>query len=398
MENADKKWSVYIHTCKINQKTYVGITCKKPELRWGYEGSGYKKQAFYSAIQKYGWDNFEHKIIKDNLSEVEAKELEIDLIDKLQSHISKHGYNVSLGGDGYLGVDNHGEKNPMYGKHHSDETKNKIRAIHKGKVLRPAGWHHTEESRKKMSLAQKLTVRRENNYWHNHRNDKMIEAAVIANSKAVCQFDLDMELIKIYPSAMQAERETGIGHSNIAACCRYKSKTAKGYIWIYESELEKLTELKISLINNLENANKLLFGKSVYQFDMSLNFIQKFLSLHDAENATGISRASIAKACDGVFKTARGYIWRYEKDVPDIEKFKEEYVVDLNKQGKHVLQFDLNFNLIGKFISVADAARNVGIPRTSISKTCLGKQKTAGGYIWMFECDYADNKDSVKAS
>lgn len=394
MNDSSRKWSVYIHTCKVNQKTYVGITCKKPELRWGYQGNGYKGQAFFKAIQKYGWDNFDHKIVETDLSEAEAKELEIFLIDKLQSHVSKHGYNVSLGGDGYLGVDNHGEKNPMYGRRHSDETKAKISATNKGRALKPAGWRHTEEARRKMSLAPRPTVSGKNNYWYGRRNDKLIEVSIAAHSKAVCQFDLDMELIQTYPSAMQAERETGVNHSRIAACCRHKSKTANGYIWIYKSELSNLAQLKTYLINNLIDTNKVLFGKAVYQFDTSLNFIQKFLSLHDAERATGVSRSSIAKACGGTAKTAGTCIWKYEKDVPDIEKFKEEYTVDLRRDGKHVLQLDSSCNIIGSFVSCADAARDTGILRSCIAKACRGEQHTAGGFIWVFEGNYMNRTAS----
>lgn len=316
MNDSSRKWSVYIHTCKVNQKTYVGITCKKPELRWGYQGNGYKGQAFFKAIQKYGWDNFDHKIVETDLSEAEAKELEIFLIDKLQSHVSKHGYNVSLGGDGYLGVDNHGEKNPMYGRRHSDETKAKISATNKGRALKPAGWRHTEEARRKMSLAPRPTVSGKNNYWYGRRNDKLIEASIAAHSKAVCQFDLDMELIQTYPSAMQAERETGV------------------------------------------------------------------------------SRSSIAKACGGTAKTAGTCIWKYEKDVPDIEKFKEEYTVDLRRDGKHVLQLDSSCNIIGSFVSCADAARDTGILRSCIAKACRGEQHTAGGFIWVFEGNYMNRTAS----
>ena len=43
---------------------------------------------------------------------------------------------------------NKGENNPMYGKHHSDEAKKKLREANKGKKL-------SEETRKKMSEAKK---------------------------------------------------------------------------------------------------------------------------------------------------------------------------------------------------------------------------------------------------
>ena len=384
MDTNNKKWCVYIHTCLINQKSYVGITSKKPEYRWGINGIGYKKQAFYNAIQKYGWDNFKHTIIDSNLTEKEAKELEIYLIDKLQTHIYKNGYNISLGGDGYLGVDNNGINNPMYGKHHTEESKRKISEKNKGRISPMLGKHHTEESKRKMSNHKRTSISGENNYWYNKRNEAMIEAAVKKNSIPVCQFDINMELVQIYPSIMQAERNTGVLHNHISQCCKYKQKTAGGFIWLYESELNNLSELKLSLINNLINNNKINLGKSVYQFDKSLNLINKFTTIREAEKETGVTHTNILRACKNELKSAGGYIWKYECDVKDIDIFQKEYNVNLNKKGKHIAQYDIHGNFICEYVSCAEASRILGIPRTSISKACNGYQLYAGGYAWKF--------------
>lgn len=51
METEEKKWCIYIHRNKINNKAYIGITNKKPEYRWGKNGSGYKNNKhFYRTI------------------------------------------------------------------------------------------------------------------------------------------------------------------------------------------------------------------------------------------------------------------------------------------------------------------------------------------------------------
>jgi len=48
-----------------------------------------------------------------------------------------------------------GENNPMYGKHHTSESRQKIRDTIKGKPSSFKGRHHSEESRKKLSEANK---------------------------------------------------------------------------------------------------------------------------------------------------------------------------------------------------------------------------------------------------
>lgn len=93
----DRVWVVYKHTNKLNNKSYIGITSRKPEIRWGSTGWGYATQSkFYNAIKKYGWDNFDHEIIASKLTQDEASNFEILLIKEFDS--ISNGYNTSEGG------------------------------------------------------------------------------------------------------------------------------------------------------------------------------------------------------------------------------------------------------------------------------------------------------------
>lgn len=69
-------FTIYLHRNKINNKVYIGQTKRKPEDRWGPDGQGYKTQMFYKAIQKYGWDNFDHIILEQTPTQSEANILE----------------------------------------------------------------------------------------------------------------------------------------------------------------------------------------------------------------------------------------------------------------------------------------------------------------------------------
>ena len=92
-----RTWLLYVHTNKINNKKYVGITSTATKQRWA-NGSGYKGQTFYNAIEKYGWDNFDHEVIVNGLTEEEADYWERLYIKELNSK-SPSGYNVTDGGD-----------------------------------------------------------------------------------------------------------------------------------------------------------------------------------------------------------------------------------------------------------------------------------------------------------
>lgn len=130
MEN----YIVYIHINKINNKKYIGITKQNPETRWGKNGSRYQDSPlFYNAIQKYGWNNFEHIILYKNLTQQQACKKEQELIAKYKTNNDKFGYNLTSGGEKHyvfteevkekIRQSQLGSKNSMFGTHRTLEQK-----------------------------------------------------------------------------------------------------------------------------------------------------------------------------------------------------------------------------------------------------------------------------------
>ena len=126
---------MYKHTSPSN-KSYIGITSKNPEERWGHNGIQYRKQPFYRAIKKYGWDNIKHEVIKDGLNFEEADTLEKSLILKFNSYDPNFGYNIQLGGHN--------------GQVHSAASRKKMSEAAKGRKL-----SFTEEHKFKISESKK---------------------------------------------------------------------------------------------------------------------------------------------------------------------------------------------------------------------------------------------------
>ena len=52
-------------------------------------------------------------------------------------------------------------------------------------------------------------------------------------SKKVGQYDKLMNLLAVFPSMSEAERQTGIPHNRICMTCKGQYKSAGGYIWKY---------------------------------------------------------------------------------------------------------------------------------------------------------------------
>lgn len=237
----DRKWCVYMHINKINNKMYIGITSRNPEERWGKNGVQYNKKTqslFANAIQKYGWDGFEHVIFAENLSQEEAKHIEMLLIALYKTNSCRYrdpeyGYNMTDGGDGTLGHINSEEtrskistkakeryadpkNHPMYGKHIPSE-----RNPFYGKC-------HTEET--KIKLKEHAIKRFQN----------IINHPSYGRGKAVIQFNLDGVKINEFISATDAEKHTSINSTSIRRCCCGKYKTAGNYKWMYKEEWEEM--------------------------------------------------------------------------------------------------------------------------------------------------------------
>ena len=90
-------YTVYKHTFP-NGKVYIGMTSINPNARWN-NGNGYKGKLISKAISEFGWDNVKHDVLYSELTEENAKQIEILLINKYKSNDKRFGYNATKGGE-----------------------------------------------------------------------------------------------------------------------------------------------------------------------------------------------------------------------------------------------------------------------------------------------------------
>lgn len=109
----------------------------------------------------------------------------------------------------------------MKGKHHSKETKLKLRIINLGKK-------HSEETKQK--------IRKGN--LHKIISEETKQKISDFVSKPIFQYDLQNNFIREWKSARQAAINLNMQHSHINNCCNYpdKHKTTGGYIWKYKNK------------------------------------------------------------------------------------------------------------------------------------------------------------------
>ena len=218
-QQTDKKYCVYMQTNTVNGKKYIGFTCQNINLRWR-NGKGYKTNPrFYEAIQKYGWDSFNHDILFEEMDFEQAEQKERELIAFYRSNDPQYGYNMLSGGVTHFTMDN--------------ETKQKISDSLKGRRF-------TDEHKRNKSIAQTGSKNhRYGKHWSEEDKERIRQVNISHPSKGqfpsrkINQYDLDGNYIKTWNNMGEIKRELGISHCTISDCCRGKQNTSGGFIWKY---------------------------------------------------------------------------------------------------------------------------------------------------------------------
>ena len=411
-------WCIYKHTNKINGKVYIGQTCQGTDGRWR-NGKGYQSKSnnsiFWNAIKKYGWNNFDHQIIENNIStQEEANNREIHWIYFYRSYVgfvNSNGYNMTLGGHNCQHL----------GKKVYQIDKNNMQIINIFDSIADASLSLGGKCAGSIGrCCRDLEVSAKGYYWcfADNYSDKWIPK-INENASPIFQIDRNtLHIIKKYEKISDAYRE---GYtSSIISCLQRKQKTACGYCWCYCDEYD----------NNWVPA-KMKFERNqrIYCYDTDT----VYPSAKEASKATGCNRDKILRCCNSKELHTGGKQFCF---LPDIEHkefdknliyqkqedFTEEEInvlkeiypnegitekllkliphhsKDSIKQKAHRLGLTVNFipqtrnskkvlcveqNKI--FNSIKDACKFVKLKNNSnITKCCKGQRHTAGGYHWKY--------------
>lgn len=106
-------YTIYKATNIINEKSYIGFASNLPKrisrhkTSFNNQTNNNYKSAFYSALRKYGWDNFTWEVLYQSKDKHHTlNEMENYFICEYKSYggfVDCNGYNMTLGGDGTFG-------------------------------------------------------------------------------------------------------------------------------------------------------------------------------------------------------------------------------------------------------------------------------------------------------
>lgn len=344
------KGSIYIIKNTINDKVYIGQTIQSVERRFNKHKNDslkdygvYKTNKFYRAIKKYGFENFYYEILEDNINEERLDEREIYWIKYYNSY--ENGYNSTLGGQATRNKYDRDKIRDLWNKGYCTSQ-----------IINDIG----------ISLDTLLDILHEE---FNISTDEIRERSNINKYK----FD-DNTLLEYWNNGEginQIVKNHGGNRDSI--------KKRLSNLGITKQEIferSKQNRAKAAL-NNKQNE------KPVYQLSLDGKILNKFNSIKEASDFTGAEKSVISRALSGHNKTAGGYMWSLTNSKEEIqEKIKRK-----NQTNKKIVyQYDLNWNYINQYESIAAAAKAVGLKSAStLSAACHDNTKTAKGYKWSFE-------------
>lgn len=187
---------------------------------------------FLPIIKKYKQaGTVKQNLIREILQWCNSKE-ELNLAEKfwikeLKANNPDIGYNKHDGGDVTFTseynpmnyIDFSGKNNPMYGKKHSLETRQKLSSIdHSGENNPMFGKHHSDNTK---SIISRKAIERDYTYDGNPR------------ARSVDRFSLEGEYIGTFSCIKLASEKLSIPKSSISACVRGCLSHAGGYVWHY---------------------------------------------------------------------------------------------------------------------------------------------------------------------
>lgn len=320
---SDKKYCVYKHTSPSN-KVYIGITIN-PKHRWEMGGKRYiKNDHFTRAIKKYGWDNFKHEILFENLTIEQAKQKEISLIAFYDSTNPTKGYNISLGGDIM-----------------SESSKKKL-----SKVLKEKG----------------LSERRLN--------------LIRQKSRKINQYDLNGNYIKTWNCFRDIKDEfKNATDTCIYNCCNRKTKSIYGFQWRYFDDCND-----IGIYQKYDNnAYKSRQTKICEVSLIDGNIIKIYDSIAQAKRELGFD---VGVTCQDYGNIVHNRLFIKLDKYSDKEYLKQKLNQARNPKktsSKAIEEIDKDGNILGYYNSIKEASRVLGISYYGIGEVCKGKNKTTGG-------------------
>ena len=394
----------------INNKYYIGkskdILHRFSQHKYYLNNNNHINKHLQNSWNKYGIESFEFSILEE-CEEALLNEREKYWIEYFNSF--ENGYNLDKGGEGVLGFKHTKDQIIKMRKIQNpipilqfDLNYNFINYFEGGISHAAKELKYTKECilRCCEHLGKQITYKNyywiyedeyinENFSWNNYLNQKwscnIVKKTGYVNTRKICQYDLNRNLIKIWNSYSDIEK-AGYTRNQVNTICNHRKnkKTHKGYIWAYD-DYDFSDGYFDSIQNHINNASENR-KKKILQYNIDGKFIKQFDSMSEAayETKCNISQISKAIKCHTI---AANYFWCYINDNwidSNLDNLHQIYVKSIKYTQKKIIQFDLNHNPIKIYNSVTEAAKYLNIKSVGNISRAAKNNSICKNYYWKY--------------
>lgn len=123
----------------------------------------------------------------------------------------------------------------------------------------------------------------------------------------------------------------------------------------------------------------------VRQYDREGRFVAEYTSIEEAQIAVRVSKDAIQRCIRNERPTAGGYQWRKAQLGTEAKNIPPLKLDIFSAKGKKIIQIDPSSGeVVNIFDTVRCASKETGTCEKSIRETLKQRQRTAGGYVWIF--------------
>lgn len=317
---------IYMIKNLSNNKVYIGQSVNINK-RWNdhkskLENNKHENLHLQGAYNQYGQDCFEFSII----CECEEKDLnrkEKFYINKYRSYMPEYGYNLTKGGDSEYEF--------------SEDIIEKMRKSHEYEYV------------------------------------------------PVVQFSRDKTMVAKYNSLSEASRSVGGTPSGVRNCAvtfstgAGRSKTYKGYIWVFEEDLDRFNQIDINTYLHKVTS----FPVNKYEYP-SGKYVCTYSTVADAADSNNVSPDVISMCVRGVQNRSGDFTYRNAKKVHGNHSINIEVKDKKPTNGRAVVGFNIATKEPLIYSKSIIALKKQGFHTGHIWQCCNGKKASYKGYIWQY--------------
>lgn len=366
---------LYMHRRKGNQRCYIGITVLPVMKRWRY-GFGYGENMLLGrAINRHGWNAFDHIVLAFANNREQLLDAEVRAIEAAGGHRTRYTYNLSPGGEvvGNIG-------RPIIGVH---LPTGEVTAFTSGMEAAKELGFSSPDMPNAVARKQLTSL---HNWWFRFADDETakppetwgeelrLARLIEKRGRWVVGVNLETNEEQRFRTAAVAAKALGLSYATVFGVLNGEGHSAFGWWFRYEDEA---CEMPRSWGTKAAREKR---DRRVFAVNYKNGERRSFRNCTVADAELSLHKGAAAAVALKERVSAGGWWFTYDEAAPRPELYFASLVA--KHRSKAVVAKNLQTGEETTFPSAKAASIALGVQRSSISLIVQGKTASAKGYTF----------------